>query len=558
MSQPTPAIVAQEAVRRLPRTALLLLCAVYVLSGFVGRVPWKSGDMASFGYMRALVEGNSPWLNPHLLGQLPEIQALLPYWLGAWAMQALPWLEPDLAARLPFMGLLGLTMASTWYAVYFLARAPLAQPVSFAFGGEANPKDYARAIADGALLALLACMGLAQLGHETTPALAQLAFSATTFLGLAALRWRPLTGRLALVAGLPGLALSGSPAMAVLFTLGAAAVQWRNRDADAEATQHSFPIAWMLGLTLLSGLLALVLDQWQWRISWPDPNWPKWRSILRFWLWFGWPAWPLALWTLWRWRQRLWNRHLALPLWLCTVCLAASVTSGGDRALLLALPALAALAAFALPTLSRSLSALIDWFTLLFFSFLALSAWVLWIAVHTGVPKQPAANIARLYPGFLQADSALALVLAASATVAWLWLVRWRTGRHRAALWKSLVLPASGTVLLWLLMTTLGLPLMNYTRSYVPLTRQLQAAVGPAPCIEQHGLTRAQIAAFQFHGGFELHNAQRQPRCDALLVNAQTQATLLQSVDLGRWRWQESVRRPADDAEVILVYKRVP
>ncbi len=556
MTQPTPAIVPQEAVRRLPRAALLLLCAVYALSGFVGRAPWKSADMASFGYMRALAEGHSNWLQPQLLGQWPEVQALLPYWLGAWAMRALPGLEPDLAARLPFIALLCLAMASTWYAVYFLARAPLAQPVSFAFGGEAKPKDYACAVADGALLALLACMGLAQLGHETTPAVAQLAFSATTFLGLAALRWRPLTGRVALGLGALGLSLSGAPAMALLFTLGAVAVQWRNRDADAQATQHSFPSLWMLGLGLAAALLAFWLDQWQWRISWPAPLWPKWRSILRFWLWFGWPAWPLAVWTLWRWRNRLWNRHMALPLWLCAVGFAASITSGGDRALLLALPALAALAAFALPTLSRSLAALIDWFTLLFFSFLALSAWVLWLAVHTGFPKQPAANMARLYPGFSPDDSVLTLSLALAATVGWLWLVRWRTGRHRAALWKSLVLPASGTVLSWLLMTSLGLPLMNYTRSYVPLNRQLLHALGPVGCVEQHGLTRAQIAAFQFHGGLDLRNAQPQALCDALLVNAQSQSTLAQAVNQRQWRWQESVRRPADDAEVILVYRR--
>ena len=38
-----------------------------------------------------------------------------------------------------------------------------------------------------------------------------------------------------------------------------------------------------------------------------------------------------------------------------------------------------------------------------------------------------------------------------AGTLAWLWLVRWRTGRHRHALWKSLVLPAGGVALCWLL-----------------------------------------------------------------------------------------------------------
>ena len=42
------------------------------------------------------------------------------------------------------------------------------------------------------------------------------------------------------------------------------------------------------------------------------------------------------------------------------------------------------------------------------------------------------------------AFSALALAFALAGTLAWLWLVRWRTGRNRHPLWKSLVLPAGG------------------------------------------------------------------------------------------------------------------
>ena len=106
MNQPTPAIVAQSAVRRLPRAALLLFCLAYVLPGFVGREPWKNADMTAFGYMAELASGASAWLNPTLLGRPPEFDALLPYWLGAWAIMAAPaWLSADLgcaAATGPF------------------------------------------------------------------------------------------------------------------------------------------------------------------------------------------------------------------------------------------------------------------------------------------------------------------------------------------------------------------------------------------------------------------------------------------------------------------------
>ena len=104
MNQPTPAIVAQGAVRRLPRIALWLFCAAYVLPGFIGREPWKSADMTSFGYMLELAHGASGWLHPQLLGLPPETDGPLPYWLGAWALQAAPsWIAPAFAARIPFI-----------------------------------------------------------------------------------------------------------------------------------------------------------------------------------------------------------------------------------------------------------------------------------------------------------------------------------------------------------------------------------------------------------------------------------------------------------------------
>ena len=96
VNQPTPAIVSQDAVRRLPRWALLLFCIAYVVPGFVGRAPWKSADMTTLGYIFELAQGNTSWLSPTMVGTAPEFDALIPYWLGAWAMQlGAGWLEED-------------------------------------------------------------------------------------------------------------------------------------------------------------------------------------------------------------------------------------------------------------------------------------------------------------------------------------------------------------------------------------------------------------------------------------------------------------------------------
>ena len=553
----------------------MLFCAAYVLPGFLGRAPWKNEDIAAFGVMRELASSAANWLHPQLLGQANGFEALVPYWLGALAIQILPFLDPAFAVRIPFVLLLTLTLLCSWYATYYLARSPQAQPVAFAFGGEAGPVDYARAIADASLLALIGSLGLAQLSHETTPALAQLGFATLVFYAMASSPYRRATKivgpALGLVVGLSGLALSGAPTLALLLGVGGALVEWANmrwgvnNNPDADALLRKQSWQWVLlifTVTVGVSVLALALDLWRWRIDLPGGEGQSalqdWRKLGRLLVWFTWPAWPLALWTLWRWRRQLASRHVALPLWFAGMSIAATLTTAAsDRSLLLSLPPLAALAAFALPTLKRSVAALIDWFTLLFFTACAIAIWVIWIAMQTGFPRQPAANVAKLAPGFEASFSLFAFLVAAAATLAWAWLVRWRTGAHRAAIWKSLVLPAGGATLSWLLLMTLWLPLLDYARSYAPMSRQIARLVDKTGCVQVFGISSAQTAAFQYHGRLDLLPAGPRAQCPYMIVDSAAQAALSQTVNLPDWAFQASVRRPTDKNDNILIFKRV-
>lgn len=582
-SQPTPAIVAQSAVRRLPRLALLLLCAAYLMPGLLGRGPWKSADITAYGYMAELArstEGLARWLDPLLLGLRPDPPALLPYWIGALAIKIAPaWLHPDLAVRIVFAMLLWGVFTAAWYAVYHLARTPNAQPVAFAFGGEAQPTDYARAIADGALLALIACLGLAQLGHETTPALAQLFFIANLFYGVAALPYQRIGARIALAVGLFGLALSGAPTVGIVLAIGAAVLVALDRHraladpSDEEPRYRATASLEIVGIALLALVVVLALGLWRWQIALPGqqegrPLIADLRSQAKLLLWFTWPAWPLALWTLWRWRRQLTARHVVLPLWFALVPLAATWTTDfSDRSLLLALPALATLAAFALPTFRRSAAALVDWFTLLFFSGAAFIIWGYWIAMQTGVPPKMAASITRLVPGFVPTFSWLNFGFAIAATLAWCWLVRWRTGRHRAALWKTLVLPGGGAALCWLLGTTLWLPALDHALSYAPQVRAIADRVGTTPCVSALALTRPHIAALQFHGHFDLKPLAAaaaagvddavDTACPWLLVSPDALGRPGVAIDFSRWQLVGSFRRPTSASDDIFLYQRI-
>ncbi len=567
MNLPTPAIVAQGAVQRLPRLALWFFCAAYILPGFLGRGPWKRADITSFGYMAELARGVTDWWAPSLGGLAPQVDALLPYWLGAWAIQlAPPWLSSSLAARLPFIALLIVTLLATWYGTYYLARSPMAQPVAFAFGGEAQPTDYARAIADGGLLAFMASLGLAQLAHETTPALAQLCFTALFFYAMAALPYRSLIPGISAATGLIGLTLSGAPSMALALGLGCSAIYLLDdASSAASAQQKKIRVGGLLGLSLLSALMASQLDLWRWRVDLPQFDWVEWQSLGRLFLWFTWPSWPLALWTLWRWRRQLLghrfsSRHLWLPLWFVGVSSVATLTtSAADRSLLLALPMLAALAAFALPTLKRSVAALIDWFTLIFFTGCALVIWIVWFSMQTGFPAQPAANVARLAPGFEHSFSFTPFFIALCASCTWAWLVKWRIGRHRAALWKSVVLPAGGAALSWLLLMTLWLPLLDFARSYAPLVKQATAIMPDKPvCVATLGLTRSQTAAFQFHGGLVLKPFTRDTPCSWLIANGEALHDTANFTQGTPWQLRRIIGHPSDPDENLFLYSRKP
>jgi len=563
VNQPTPAIVAQSAVRRLPRLYLLLLCAAYVLPGFWGRSPWKAQDVEAFGYMLQMARpgiGESlSWLKPTLLGSPDTHLALLPYWLGALFIRLAPAGWEDLFARLPFMGMLIATLASTWYAVHALTRHPAAQPVSFAFGGEAKPTDYARAMADGGLLALLACLGLAQLSHETTPALSQLSCAAVLFFGLASWARHRVRSAVAVTIGMLGLTLSGAPTLALLLGLGGAAICAVGPPDPSQRRMSMLDLGLLALMLLLCVTTAGALDLWRWRVV-PHTVLDLHR-LSKLIAWFTWPAWPLALWSLWRWRHQLsraWRYpHLGLPLWFATVTVGATWFTGlSDRALLTALPAIATLAALALPTLKRSLGALIDWFTLVFFSLCALAIWVVWLAMQTGTPAKPAANVARLAPEFIPEFSLAAFALALCATLGWAGLVRWRTGHHRAVLWKSMVLPAAGAALCWLLLTTLWLPLVDYARSYAPLMAKISLATSGSACLQYAGLSKAQGAALIHHTQARLRPMQTpQTDCAWLIVDKVHLPLLSAKVQALGWVEQTALKRPTDKSETLVVFR---
>ena len=251
------------------------------------------------------------------------------------------------------------------------------------------------------------------------------------------------------------------------------------------------------------------LCTWAWRCrsgSDAAPGAAAVQLLRQLMLWFLWPAWLLGLWTLWRWRGHL----------------AATATSGGtagaggrvagrlrgrmgasDRALMLG-PARvrACWRPLPCPPSSAAPRRRSTGFRCSSSASSPITIWVLYAAMQTGVPAKPAANIAKLAPGFdAQFSGAIAVGLAVLATLAWL------AGAlaHRQApqaLWKSLVLPAGGVALAWLLLMTLWLPSAGLRAQQPALGGPHRTACAARDaCVWRRGYSRAALASLEVSTG---------------------------------------------------------
>jgi hypothetical protein len=561
---PSPSLVTREAAATLPRWLLWAVCAAWVMPGLIGRDPWRGVDVTTHAVMLAMAEGRTLWWAPQI-GGIAVDAVLLPHWLGAVSIIATgPWLGEALAARLPFMALLALTLVGVWHATRDFAQAPAARPLPLAFGGEAATDDYARALADGAALALVATLGLVDVGHQLSAEIAQMAAVAWLVQALAGLGWRSGT-RIAAQATAALMLLSACGAPGTALALGACSA-WLTWTCSP---QHRQRITAVIGTATLG---ATLLGWWLDPPSWPAiADWSRGdaASLGRLFLWFLWPAWLPAVWTLWRWRHHLIQPHVALPLASVltglTVC---ALSARSDRALLLALPGTAILASFALPTLRRGTAAAIDWFSMLAATATACFIWLIYIAMQTGWPAKPASRVAVLAPLFEPSFNPVTLAVASVATLAWLAAVRWRTGRHQAALWKSMVLPAGGITTCWLLLMTLWLPLVDHDRSprtwLASMEPAIQAALHPKhaaegnqgskTCVAVVGLPLHLAASVEALGGHEVRivpnaRAAQSTGCRALLTSPPDEAA---ATALG-WQTVARVSRPTRRQDVVVV-----
>ena len=488
---------------------LALLVLAYLLPGLVGHDPWKTDDAIGIGIVHQMLE-HGRWIVPYLAGEPFLEDGPFHYWIAALAANVFGLvLAPHDGARLAS----GVMMAAVIAFVHLAGR-----------------ELYARTEGMSAALALLGCLGLLVHAHETLAESSMLAGQALAWYGIALARRKPHRAGWLLGAGLAVAALSkGIPAViapvAVALAMPLVSEAWHRR----EYLLSLLP-ALLVPLGICGGWLAaaesrapgLVLVWWQAnavRFAVPPvETLGYWAQTL---LWATWPAWPLALWTLWEARRRTFEPGMRMLIAACAASFAVLLALDAPRevyGLPLLLP-LALLAGAGVPSLRRGAANALASFGVMSAGFLGAIMWLGWFAMMTGVPSRIADRFSKLEPGYVPQFSLTAFAVALAFTLAWLWLIL----KSERSAFRGVTFWSAGITLLWCLAMTLILPWIDYGKSYRPVAQALKKHIPAGTrCIESRGLGEAQRAVFDYHAGVVTQRLElrAESRCPLLLVQA--------------------------------------
>jgi len=566
-----PVRLPAAATRTLPRWAFFALGLLYILPGLIGREPWKNDDAASFGVMWTMAHGSwQDWLWPNIAGLSVTDEGPLAFWLGALGIKLFGWAMGDvLGARVATLGVFLLGVMSVWYATFNLGRRPEAQPLRLAFGGQPEPDDFGRTLADAAVLIYLGCLGLLVHSHETTAEPLQVAllalalYRSVRYMELPSLRNAALAG---LALGLMTLARGWVVPAALVLAL-FACTRFLAMPALRSLRDLACAVAVGAGVTALWAVPALLARPYG---QAPLAAWMAWneaqltiggfeglRTFLRVGVWFFWPAWPFAAWAVWAWRRQSNLLHIVVPTTFVTMATILVLINPAPEQghLLMLLPPLAIMAAFGLLTMKRGAINAIDWFSVMVLTLCAAVLWIFYYAQLTGWPAKPAHNVLKLLPGFTPEVSWLSLLVGLCATAGWFVLVHWRLSRRPAVLWRAVVLSSGGLILIWILLMTLFLPHVNYSKSYAAVAREAAAALPPGTDCVEGNVTAAQRASFAFFAKMPF-NGVEQRHCEVMLLQDSIKSRAHQQQPGPEWEQLWEGRRASDRSERFRLFKR--
>jgi len=537
LATPRPLIGERAKIR-----LLLILCFLWISLGLIGHDPWKPDEAQSVSIIKHLMQGGN-WAVPVMAG-VPTLKYPPLYYLSASAGAAAfsPWLALHDAARL----VSGLWMALTLLMV-----------------GMAGREMWGTGSGRQTTFVFLGSLGLLFPSHLLTPFVAGIAGYAMAFYGIALSQRRPWRAGVLIGAGIGIAFLSTGFLAAEIIALCAILLPLLFR-------------AWRRKTTAASLATALITCL-PWFAIWLLTVWHHAPQLLQTWLvygphafdnhnigyflktltWFAWPSLPLALWTLWHYRDKLLLRpqfQLIITFFFASlILLGFGAESRDTQALPLLLP-LALLGTSAIDALHRSLASLLDWFGIMLFGTMAFLIWLGWSAMALGFPTKLALRVHKLSPDYLPHFSPLSVAAACLLTIIWA-VVVFRAKRSNRA---SVTDWAVGITMVWGLLMALWLPWLDAAKSYhatfTNLHQSLPASYG---CVTSRNMGDAQRSLLDYYADIQAipYETAQPINCDLYLIQDDRNN---EKIDPGTpWKLIWQGKRAADKRESFRLFQWV-
>jgi 4-amino-4-deoxy-L-arabinose transferase-like glycosyltransferase len=518
-----------------------LLCAIWILFGLTGHAPWKPLETTSITIVKGIIEGGS-LIAPLAAGE-STLESPPLYYLTAAASAQLfsPFLSMHDGARL---------INAIWVTIILLMV------------GMTGRELWVRGVGRHATFIMVGTIGLVMNAHSLNTEIASMASAATGFYALALSKRRPwrASGLLGLALGIgfltdgfviPLILLCTSVLLALIFK------PWRT-GSFAKVLITAIIIA----SPIAGGWLALLYFQHpalfsQWLNSGLDIfKLHNHFYFLRILLWYAWPALPLAIWGLWRNRDKLFSKpkfQLMMIFFACSLFfLGFSAPSKDIHAMPLLLP-LVALGAGSVEYLKRGAASALNWFGITLFGMIGFLIWLGWFAMATGHPAKIKERMLFLSGATSAEIQWLMLVPAILVTAIWLFTcIRAKQGnRSTVTNW------AVGMTFGWSLLMSLWLPWIDSAKSYEPVFNGIYKLL-PANtnCMNSLGVGQSQSMLFSYYTSINLKSVETTELldCNFYLIQDERGVARMQPNDEWKLIWQG--KRAADRKESFRLFQR--
>lgn len=520
---------------------LLILSAIWIFLGLTGHAPWKPLEASSISIIKNIMQGSSliaPLASGSTSLELPPL-----YYLSAALSAKLfsPILVLHDGARL---------INALWISILLLMV------------GMTGRELWARGVGRYATFIMIGTIGLIVNAHSLNAEIASLASTATGFYAFALSKRRPWRASALLGAAIAISFLSAGilPSLILISTgllLALLFKAWRTKSyALFLGTAILFAVPFIFTWIVLFYTQQPALFK-NWIVSNLNSfNQHNHLYFFRILIWYAWPALPLALWSLWRYRNQLLSKpkfQLIIIFFSCSLLFLGLLASSTDiHGLPLLLP-LVALGAGSVEHLKRGAAAALNWFGITLFGLAGFLIWLGWFAMVTGYPAKIKERMQFLSGSNHDEMHLISLLLAVVITSIWVFTcVRVRqTNRSTVTNW------AVGMTFCWGLLMTLWLPWIDHAKSYEPVFVGLNKALPPeTTCISSRNVEDSQRLLLHYYTNINLqsYEADAEIKCDFYLLQDKRGIGRMMPGDEWKLIWRG--KRDADRKESFRLYQR--